>query len=291
MRAFFEAIIPDPGASWAFLDRRLDDGIPFEWHHHPEYELTLTLNSRGYRYIGDDVEPYDDGDLVLVGPGMPHSWLSREAIDGSQPHVALVVWFTREWISNLTRSLPELQPVQGILARAAQGLSFGEATRMAVAQAMIKMRGATPAARLLLLLEVLHALSLDHAATPLSNIARDDPAQLSAEPRIARVLQHLHTHFAEPISATAMAQLACVSTSGLHRMFKRHTRTTLVDYVTRLRIGRACSLLISSARPIALVANAVGYSNLSLFNRQFARVKGEAPSAFRKRHQAVLAGQ
>jgi quercetin dioxygenase-like cupin family protein len=96
MRSFLETVTPEAGESWAFLDRGLSDGIPFEWHQHPEYELTLTLNSRGHRYVGHDVELYDDGDLVLIGPGIPHSWHSREAVDATRPHVALVMWFTRE---------------------------------------------------------------------------------------------------------------------------------------------------------------------------------------------------
>jgi AraC-like DNA-binding protein len=288
MRAFFEAITPEPGASWAFLDRRLDDGIPFEWHHHPEYELTLTLNSRGFRYIGDDVEPYDDGDLVLLGPGIPHSWHSREVIDPAQPHTALVIWFTQAWLDGLTAALPELGQLAGMLARAAQGLRFGEAARRAVAASIQAMRTATPVARLLQLLEVLNRLSQDQEAAPLSNVPALPGLPLSDEPRIARVLQHLHAHFAEPISAEAMAAIACISTSGFHRMFRRHTRTTLVAYLSRLRIGRACSLLITSGQPISAIASAVGYGNLSLFNRQFASIKGEAPSAFRRRHRLSL---
>ncbi|WP_050479425.1 helix-turn-helix domain-containing protein [Herbaspirillum rhizosphaerae] len=288
MRAIFEAITPEPGSSWAFLDRRLSEGIPFEWHHHPEYELTLTLNSRGYRYIGDDVEPYDDGDLVLIGPGIPHSWLSREVIDPQLPHTALVIWFTQEWVAGLAASLPEFSQVQGILARASQGLRFGADARQAVTASIVAMREAPVTARLLLLLNVLHELSLDHDAAPLSNVPRLDNPRLSAEPRIARVLNHLHTHFATPLAAAEMATIACVSVSGFHRMFRRHTRMTMVDYLSRLRIGRACSLLIASSQAISSIASEVGYTNLSLFNRQFARIKGEAPSAFRKRHRTVL---
>jgi transcriptional regulator GlxA family with amidase domain len=72
-------------------------------------------------------------------------------------------------------------------------------------------------------------------------------------------------------------------------MFKRHTRMTMVGYINRLRIGRACSMLIDSAMPIAIIAAEVGFTNLSLFNRQFARAKGDTPSNFRKRHRGMLA--
>jgi AraC-like DNA-binding protein len=287
MKPFFETVTPEPGASWAFLDRRLADGIPFEWHHHPEYELTLTLNSRGHRYIGDDVGPYDDGDLVLIGPSIPHSWHSREAVDPTKPHVALVVWFTRDWVSQLTTAFPEMAHLSGMLARATQGLFFDRDASEAVASSFEAMRSAPPARRLVLLIEVLTTLCRCHDATPLANAPREG-AELAADPRMVRVLDHLHAHFAEAVAVSTLADIACVSTSTFHRMFKRHTRMTMVDYVTRLRVGRACSLLIESGRSIATIAADVGYTNLSLFNRQFARAKGATPSTFRKHHRIML---
>ena len=53
MRAFLEHLQRPPEASWSMLNRRLDDAIPFQWHHHPELELTLPLNSVGPRFGGD----------------------------------------------------------------------------------------------------------------------------------------------------------------------------------------------------------------------------------------------
>ena len=118
MRPQFEKVTVPEGASWSLLDRRLDDGIPFQWHYHPEFELTLTLNSRGQRYVGDSVAAYDDGDLVLLGPNLPHTWCSAERIDGRHPHNALVMWFTEAWADGLTGSLAEMRGVAALLARA-----------------------------------------------------------------------------------------------------------------------------------------------------------------------------
>jgi AraC-like DNA-binding protein len=286
MKPFFEKIVPESGSSWAFLDRRLKRGIPFEWHHHPEYELTLTLNSRGFRYIGDDVEAYDDGDLVLVGPGIPHSWCSHEVIDPREPHVALVIWFTRDWIARLTDSFPEMAPMMSVLTRATQGLCFSRKACEAVSPAIREMRKASPVERSLLLLNVLNVLCRDRRAKALATAAR--PEIVEIDPRVSRVLDYLHMHYAEHITVKKLARLACTSVSGFHRMFRRHVHMPMVTYLTQLRVGRACSLLIGSALPIASIALDVGYTNLSLFNRQFARLKGETPSRFRKRHQEML---
>ena len=71
------------------LNRRLDAAIAFAWHHHPEFELTLTRNSRE-RFVGDDVGDDDNEDILLIGPNLPHTWASREKIRTTEPHVALV---------------------------------------------------------------------------------------------------------------------------------------------------------------------------------------------------------
>ena len=121
MRPLFEKVTVPEGVSWSFLNRRLDDGIPFQWHYHPEFELTLTLNSRGQRYIGDSIASYDDGDLVLLGPNLPHTWCSAERLDPREPHIALVMWFTEGWAESVTASLVEMRAVRSLLAAGGAG--------------------------------------------------------------------------------------------------------------------------------------------------------------------------
>src|SRR5438445_12575984 len=76
VKPYLEKVTVADDSSWSMIRVPRDHGIPFEWHHHPEYELTLTINSRGNRFIGDHVGTYDDGDLVLLGPSLPHTWSS-----------------------------------------------------------------------------------------------------------------------------------------------------------------------------------------------------------------------
>lgn len=285
MKPFIENVSCDDGESWAFLDRRLASGIPFEWHCHPEYELTLTLNSQGHRYIGDDVDSYDDSDLVLIGPGIPHSWQSRAIVTEGEPHVALVAWFTHRWAEQLFDLLPEFRALGNLLNRARQGVSFSPSARDQVRPLMESMRNASASQRTILLFSVLEILVADSDCVNLANPLQSDHAVLTQDPRLVRVLNYLHHHFTDSISLDALAEMACVSTSALQRMFRRQARMTVIDYVIRLRIGRACSMLIHENAAIASIAAEVGYSNMALFNRHFMRQKGLAPSAFRKLHR------
>jgi AraC-like DNA-binding protein len=282
MKPLLEKVRPPDGASWAWLDRRLDDGIPFQWHHHPEFELTLTLNSRGQRFIGDHIGDYDDGDLVLIGPNLPHTWASREQIDGNAPHHALVMWFHPDWAKPLVEVLTEFRAVGDMLASAQRGLQFS-ATGAKGARPLIEEIFRRPTEdRLLGLMQVLSLLARDDAE-PLASPKLTQPTERADRTRIDRVLDHIHLHYADGIAIPQLADIAALSPSGLHRLFRRHTQQTVSDYVMRLRIGEACALLSGSSRPIAHIAGDVGYESLANFNRQFKGLKGMTPRAFRQK--------
>lgn len=280
MTSYLEHLTTDEDASWATLNRRLDDGIPFHWHHHPEFELTLTLNSSGQRFIGDHIGRYEPGDLVLIGPYLPHTWHSLERPDAGQPHTALVMWFLPEWAERLTANA-ELRAVGTMLSRAANGLKFSDTAAAAIRPAVEHLFTQPPVERFLGLVSILNTLAKDRDAAPLSATAPELAPATRDRGRIDRVLNHIHSNFAQPITMTQLADIAALSPSGLHRTFLRHTRQTVSQYLTRLRIGRACALLSSGSMPIGQIAGEVGYDSLANFNRQFKSLKSTTPREYR----------
>src|SRR5205807_1425244 len=71
----------------------------FVWHYHPEYELTYIVKGKGKRLVGDSYENFEEGDLVLLGPMMPHTWVSEKV--RSQHCVAIVIQFKDNFIRPL----------------------------------------------------------------------------------------------------------------------------------------------------------------------------------------------
>jgi AraC-like DNA-binding protein len=280
VKSAFEKVRMDEATSVAVLNRRLRDGIPFEWHHHPEYELTLTLNSRGHRLIGDHLGEYGDGDVVLVGPNLPHTWCSTGCIDAARPHVAIVAWFADAWATGLVSLMPELARVGSMLQEARRGIHFSSRAAADVRPLLEQLPAARADLRLVVLLQVLRRLADDHERVPLADPAMA-PVARSADARLQKVLDHLDGGFARPVDVDELAGIACLSPSALHRLFQRHTKLTPISYVARLRIGRACAMLMNNSSSIAAVAERVGFRNLANFNRQFRSIKGVTPREFR----------
>ena len=281
MKPQFEQVTLPVGESWRLLWRELPE-LPFQWHYHPEFELTLTLNAHGQRYMGDSLQDFHPGDLVLTGPHQPHTWAATHRPDPTQPMLAVVMWFSTDWIEAAARQWPELQSLQALADRAGPGLKFSDTASAQVQPLILALRDAEPALRLPALLHILALLAKDTAAQALASHAYSPAGDKTGE-RITRILQRLHEHNGPAPQAQELADAVALSVGAFHRLFKRHTGMTMLDYVAQLRIGQACQLLISTQRPINVIATDVGYGTLAHFNRQFLARKGLTPREFRAR--------
>jgi AraC-like DNA-binding protein len=284
MKPQFERVTFPKGCSFRVYNRRVPE-IPFEWHHHPEYELTLTLNSRGWRFIGDHIGQYQAPDLVLVPPDMPHTWASTETLQENEPHTAIVIWFSRDWALRLAELCPEYSAVRRLLQNASTGLAFTSETATQMVGRLPHLLSEVPQVRLHAALDLLLSIAGERA-TNLSKDAMTVPASSDGEPaQLTRMLNHLHKRFQEPISIPGLCKIGNISERSLHRLFVKHTGESVSEYLCKLRIGRACMLLVETDRPVSMIAFEVGLPNLANFNRQFRRVRGITPSGYRKSFQ------
>ena len=280
MQPWFETVTIPADRSWLLFDRQLP-GFPFNWHYHPEFELTLTVGSRGVRFVGDHVERYDDGDLVLLGPNLPHAWQSETLAGDARLHRAIVCWFTREWVDGLMTLMPEYGSLARLADAAGCGLEFDAETKARLRPRMLAL-GGLPAARAALELQ---AILLDLAAAPARPLASGE-VSVSENPRdrerMRRVLTWLHAHYREPLRLAPLCAIAHLTGSQLQRVFKRSTRMSLSQYVTQLRIGRACQMLVQTGLPMSHIAAECGFSDTAHFTRQFRAAKGLPPTRYRR---------
>ncbi|NML30155.1 helix-turn-helix domain-containing protein [Paraburkholderia antibiotica] len=284
MKAAYEYVDFGHDCSVRVYHRRLPR-IPFEWHHHPEYELTLTMNSQGKRYIGDSVASYGADDLVLVPPNLPHTWASNRSIDAADPQVAIVVWFDGAWVRRLADVCPEYLGLCDLLRRASCGLAFEDGAGTRMRTHLERLLSEQPRERLLAVLAILDFLS-ELPATPLAsptafNAKTGTPTGHESD-QINRVLALIETQFARPLRLSTLAKASGLSARSLTRHFTQHLGESVGRYITRVRIGHACRMLTDTTLPISVIATRSGFANAANFNRQFKATKNITPAAFRQ---------
>jgi AraC-like DNA-binding protein len=284
MKPMYEKVLPAENSSWRYWLYELEQ-IPFNWHYHPEYEICLTLNSRGQRYIGDHISNYDHLDLVLLGPKLPHTWCSNELIDAESAHLTFVAQLPTQWIETMAHQ-PELQALQALLDKSQHGVEFSRATAAQCQLHFEAMAGATPLQRLIGLLDIVQLMLADTQAKVICNVSYA-PAVFpdSATEKIDKVIAYIHQHYTRELCAEQLAALVHMSTNHFHRFFKQRTEQTLTELVNGLRIGKACALLLSSDLPVAIISESCGFNNHSNFNRRFVQFKGCTPREFRQEFQ------
>ncbi|BDW89725.1 AraC family transcriptional regulator [Thalassospira tepidiphila] len=280
MRIIQERITNPDGYSWGYFHYVWDD-FRCNWHQHPEYEMTLTLNAKGSRLIGDHRQDFDGIDFAMVGPNLPHLWECKR-IDPSRPIEVYVMWLSQEWVQNLTHDFVEFADFHELFDRARRGLSFTEDAVTKVESICPKLDSAKPRARFILMIEMLETL-LAGIDRPLASANfRGEAGHNSESIRVDRALAFIHAHHAEPLRVSALADVAGVSESSFYRLFKRYTGRSVVEYLNEYRISRACVQLSRTDLPIYQIAENNGFPNLSNFNRRFRQYRGKSANAYRE---------
>lgn len=277
-----EIIAPHPQHSVRTLTHDYPSPI-CGWHAHPEYEIHLITETTGSVIVGDHIGTFEAGQISIMGPNLPHDWVSDIAPDTVVRDRDWVIQFTDEWIRSCIPLIPELADIERVLDFSRSGLSLVGPRAEVAADTMKRAVAATGPTQIGLVFELLHIFA-EASADERVLLAGDwidptsDPlAQETVEAGIAYIFENL----TGTIRLSTAASIAHMSEASFSRYFKRASGVTFSDMVKRLRIAHACRLLTSTNDTIASIAAASGYTNLANFNRQFRSEVGMTPRDYR----------
>jgi AraC-like DNA-binding protein len=258
--------------------------FPLVWHVHPEVELTWIVRGRGRRHVGDHVGEFVEGDLVLLGPNLPHTWHSQP--ERGKRSESVVIQFLPTCFGEGFLDRPEARGVKRLLAASDRGVFFAGKPVREIGRRMVAMGRLRPLARMTELLNILDELSRFRQTTPLSERAFSDPPRQTDQKRIDAALRHIDELIEEEdphsLSQASVARALSMSPAAFSRLFKRSTGRTFMRYVHGLRVGKACRMLVETDEPITSICYAAGFNNLSNFNRVFLKLRGMSPREYRK---------
>ncbi|MFP5040273.1 AraC family transcriptional regulator [Parasediminibacterium sp. JCM 36343] len=264
------------------------DSVPFfysEWHFHPEIELVYIQKGTGTQFIGNSVNHFSPGDMVLVGSNLPHLWkcdpmyFAKGSVLKAE---SLVVHFMPDLMGAFMQ-LPENKLIVDLLERAKQGLQIVSNTKETVLGYMQSLQTATGAERLILLLQILQTLATSQTLEPIAANNMQQPSSEKENERMGTIFKYMLENFSKPITLDDIARLANISPNAFCRFFKARTKKTFSRFLLEMRINHACKLLAESEKSIEHIYTDCGFNNSSHFNRYFKQLNGTTPLEYRKK--------
>lgn len=254
------------------------------WHFHPELEIMSVERSHGLRFIGDSVERFGAGDLVLIGPNLPHVWINR-GLPRRPRHdyaAAVLIQFAENFLGRTLWRAPEFAAVAGLLARSRHGVHFHGPEARRAARRLKGLTKLTGVERLAELLAILHRLARSPNQRMLSRTGYVPQLARSDAHRIARVRRYVHAHLTGRISRRTAATLTKLEPARFSAFFRERMGCTFTEYVNELRIAEAMRLMAEGKRSVSDACYASGFKSLPNFNFRFRALKGMSPQEYRR---------
>ncbi|MBU2975658.1 AraC family transcriptional regulator [Zobellia sp. B3R18] len=256
------------------------------WHYHPEIELVVILKSSGTRFIGDSIEKFQEGEVVLIGKNVPHMWLNDEIYfqpESTLEAEAFAIHFTRDFLGKGFFEIPEMKQVSNLLMRADRGVKFMNLSRELVKRItnLIEYDSTT---RIFKTIEILSDLSKHESYQLLSSRSFVTAFQKADNLRMDKIYAYVFENFNDGISASDVAKMTGMNKSAFSRFFKKVHKKPFTRYLNEIKVGYASRLLLENKESITSIAYLSGFNNISNFNRQFKVIHGMAPSAYLKYH-------
>lgn len=260
------------------------------WHFHPEYQLFVVLKGTGTRFIGDHFSPFREGDVVFTGPDLPHLWRSDPEYFEGNPQLwteGVVIYFHEDFLGSQLLQKSELYWIRQLFGKAKQGLEITGSTGIEVKGLMQDLLVLKDFESILMLLNILHLLSHTSEYRVLSSEGYTNSLKESDTERMNRVHTYVMRNFRESITLEQVATIANMTPTSFSRYFKTHANKTFSEFLTEIRIGYSCKLLIEKKVNISQACYESGFHTLSNFNRQFKAVTHHSPLEYKNKYNEV----
>lgn len=261
------------------------------WHYHHQLELTFVTEGIGKRIVGDSIEDFYPGDLIFIGVKIPHVWIAEKNKFGSETARSLesvYLQFGQDILPKEILKLPELMYVKKALELSERGVRITGNTLNEVSRLMLELPYLDNFTRMIYFYQIMDAIGKSTSNILLASSEYVARKFTSPSKRITKVHEYLMSNFHEDVNLEEIAQLVHMAPGSICRFFKTEMGMTIFDYLNKIKVDYACSLLLNKELSIADIAYDCGFNNLSHFNKQFKKNMNITPSHYRKQFERIL---
>lgn len=285
---YIEQVLLPEGSTFLHRHDRIHAADDLGYHAHPECELEYVVRGGGVHVIGGLSEPVEEGEVIFVPGNVPHAWFLDDK--GTPPACKSPVGrieeytlqFRADTVCEQLARIPEMRHCADLLAASVCAFEIlGEAAGRirSLCRAMDRM---DPPERLAAFYRILAAMASCREIRTLSLHPRSWTRPQKTE-RIDRVYNYIFENYARAVTLDEIAGVACMNRSAFCTFFRRATGKTFTALINEFRVNKACLLLAEYPRTrIKDICYAVGFNDVSHFNRVFTQLKGCSPGKYRK---------
>jgi AraC-like DNA-binding protein len=282
IKASYEVLQPASGQS--FLIRKFGK-LAFDapYHFHEEFELTYIVQGRGKRYVGSHMEDFSTGDLVLLGPNLPHCWKVEHDNHQEEDASAIVIQFNGNFLGDDFFDKPELQNIKKLFQRSASGISFNPAFRNTINKSMKLLTEEKGNFKILMgFLEIMQRLSVSTEYKLLDQQRSVAEQSRAEQERINPVFAYLVENFRGQVSLDKASGIAHMTPNAFCKYFKKITRKTFMETVIEYRLNYSTQQLVQTDKPISQISFESGFGDVSHFYKMFKHKMHQSPLNYRK---------
>jgi AraC-like DNA-binding protein len=252
-------------------------------HSHPELELVFVIDGFGKRIIGNNVEAFESGDMVLVGSGLPHLWISDQVYyekNSNRQASVIVAYFNPKVFMQIFESIKEFESIRDMIRQSARGIRiFGE-TRKIIADRLIELSQAEGFQKVDGLLQIMNIITVSSEKDYIVNECPNDDERLYSD-RLVNVFKYVKENINQHISLRQVADIACMTEQSFCRFFKKRVKKNFSQFVSELRIDHAKELLLYTDRSVSDIAYLCGFKSSSHFCCVFKELSGESAMRYK----------
>jgi AraC-like DNA-binding protein len=266
------------------------DKLSDQFHFHNAYEIALIIEGNGRRIVGDNIDNFSNGDLIILGPNIAHASYSDKKyhiVESSTKVNALVVYFQPDWIAEYHMNSADFAPLKKLLSQFKRGIRIEGKTHDIVQNLLLKLRNADGLKSFTILFQILYEISKSKDYSCLASTRYSHTYDENDIKRINDVYKYVMENFTEVISLDSVSSIAYMTPSAFCKYFKNKTNKTFTHFVNEIRINYACELLMNKNLDISQISIQCGFNNFTSFNKNFKHFTKTTPSTYRTKF-AVL---
>ncbi len=258
------------------------------WHYHQEFELSFITEGAGKRIVGDSVEEFHPGDLIFIGPRIPHVWFpegKHMRQHSGRTLESVYMLFNNDILPKAMTELPEFENIRKAITLSERGARITGDTLNEVSRIMLQLPYMNRIKRLMFFYEIMDLIG---KSASFSYLASEQYVKTKFETnnsRVNKIHEFLMKNYQDKVDLEEVAEVIHMAPASVCRFFKSATGLTVFEYLNKIKIDYSCKLLLNTDLSVVDISYDCGFNNLSHFNKQFRKFLGQTPSQFRKHRE------